>query len=51
MKQSKDPNISFQGFPIFAIIKHRGKVIISGGAGAKNVGIKDRLVSEKLNSS
>lgn len=40
----KDPNISTLGFPIFSIVKFRGKLIISGGAGARNVGISDKLV-------
>lgn len=32
-------------FPVFGIVRYRNKVIISGGAGAKNVGIQDKLVA------
>jgi hypothetical protein len=44
-ESKKDPNISTLGFPIFSIVEFRGKLIISGGAGARNVGISDKLVS------
>lgn len=31
-------------FPVFGIVRYRNKVLVSGGAGAKNVGIQDKLV-------
>ena len=42
----KNPNICFMGFPIFGITNHRGRFIISGGSGARNVGISDKIVNQ-----
>lgn len=31
-------------FPVFGIARYRDHVIVSGGAGAKNVGIQDKII-------
>ena len=31
-------------FPVFGICRYREHIVVSGGAGAKNVGIQDKLV-------
>lgn len=32
-------------FPVFGICRYRDHIVVSGGAGAKNVGIEDKIVS------
>lgn len=31
-------------FPVFGLARYRDHVLVSGGAGAKNVGIQDKLI-------
>lgn len=31
-------------FPVFGLVRYRDHVLVSGGAGAKNVGIEDKLI-------
>lgn len=42
----KHTNQDFQSmkFPVFGLARYRRRVLVSGGAGARNVGIEDKLV-------
>lgn len=33
-------------FPVFGLCRYRERIIVSGGAGAKNVGIQDKMVAK-----
>jgi hypothetical protein len=48
--QLKNNKQDFQSmkFPIFGLVRYRDKIVISGGAGAKNVGIQDKIVRNEI---